>query len=362
MIFHRIYETLMQMLMRTSFNLPKRLKFYRILAKATDEKRHGVRVKQVLEHLMHLEKRSNKNSMIYKMYKSWVNQLNQGKGLGVIMGKFVPPAEAMIISASETSGKISDGFVLVTEVARVQSQFKKVFKEALIGPLVILTSAFAAINFFCIKIFPSIAASLDVNQMSGVSKFVLGVVDGYVIWFPASIVILIGLVGFITWALPNYKAGFRVKLENIPPFSLYRISVGCSFLHAFNSLTKSGVQQVKALQQMSQFASPYLRYRIDKILYLMNRGMPFGQSLINSRLNFPDKDVIDELSMHAESGSIDAVLSEIVDDLNVDGLELIKLQAAIAKYFCTLITVGLILFLVFGLFSFVKDMQALTMH
>jgi type II secretory pathway component PulF len=362
MILYTFFVWFTQQLMRYNFNLSKRLKFYRILVKATDERRQGVRVKQVLEHLMRIEKRANKNSLMFQMYKSWLQMLNQGKEFGMIISKFVPPAEAMIISAAETSGKISDGFALATEVARTQSDFKKAFQSALVGPIVLLVSTVGVISFFCIHIFPAIADSLDKNQLSGLSSFAVGVMDSYVVWFPTLIISVLVVIIITMWALPNYKAGFRSKLETIPPFSLYRIFVGCSFLHAFNSLTKAGVQQVKSLQKMSGFASPYLKYRIEKIMYFMNRGMSFGQALVSIKLNFPDREVVDELSMHAETGNIDAVLDDVVSDLNTDGLELIKLQAAIAKYVCTTITVVVVLWLVLSLFSFVKDMQAVSMH
>lgn len=353
-----IFETLM----RLNFDLKKRLKFYRMLAKSTDEKRKGVKIQTALEHLMRLEKRNyGEKSLTYKMYKNWLKKLTHGYEFGKIIRNFAPQTEAMIISASETSGKISDGFILAGDVARSQATFIKVFRSAIAVTSITLVMSLTVLSFFCTKVLPSIASSVSVDRMSNYSLFVLRIIKTYHIWFPAFTISAIILLAFIVWAVPNYKHGFRLKLEKIPPFSLYRIVTGCSFLYAFRSLTKSGVPQTQALKRMAEFANPYLKYRIDKILYQMNRGISFGNALINIHLNFPDRDIVDELSIHSESGNIDEALDEVVNNLNEDGLELVKLQAEITKYIGMGIIVVIILFLITGLFSFIKDIQNASM-
>ncbi len=349
-------------IMRLNFNLKKRIKIYRILSKATNELHQGVKIKTALEHLMVLEKKANDDkTLIYKMFKLWIKELTQGREFGQIINDFVPHSEAMIISFSETSGKISDGFALAAQIAKSQANFINAFRNALIAPLVTLTIAFLTLSFFCNGVLPGIANALKVEQLSNFSLIVLHITKSFNVWFPLSIWLFFSLIFFVIWALPNYKAGFRLKLEKFPPFSLYRLVIGCSFLHAFNALTKSGVPQVKTLHRMAKFASPYLKYRIDKILYFMNRGMTFGHALISTRLNFPDKETIDELSMYLESGNMDSAIDMVINNLNEDGFELITIQAKIAQYICTGIIVLVIVFLLFSLFSLVEDMQAVSM-
>ncbi len=353
---------IIKILMRFNFNLKKRIKIYRILSKATNELHQGIKIKTALEHLMLLEKKANSSkTLMYKMFKLWIKELTQGREFGQIINDFVPHAEAMIISFSETSGKISDGFILAANVAKSQSNSVNAFKNALIGPMVTLIVAFLTLSFFCNGVLPGIANALKVEQLSNFSLLVLYITKSFDIWFSFTIGLFFILIIFVIWALPNYKAGLILKLEKYPPFSLYRLVVGRSFLHAFNALTKSGVPQVKALQRMSKFATPYLKYRVEKILYFMNRGMTFGHALISSRLNFPDKEILDELSMYSESGNMDLVLDTVINNLNDDGLELIKIQAKIAQYSCTGIIVLVIVFLLFSLFSLVQDMQSVSM-
>lgn len=354
-----LLQLIIQILFKFNFNLKRRLKLYRLLAKTTNEKRNGVKIKLALEHLMKIEKKNySDKTLMYRMYKIWIKKLNQGQEFGKILKPYIPPTEAMIISATETAGSISDGFYLANQIAKNQAIFIRIFKNAIISPTITLVAALGILSFFCLKVLPGLAGSLDANQMSSFSLFMAKVINNYELYFSVFIVAFIGLILLIIWALPNARAGIRLYLEKIPPFSIYRIVTGCSFLYAFSALSKAGLQQTDSLKRMADFAKPYLRYRIEKILYQMNRGVSFGVSLINTRLNFPDRDIVDELSMHSEAGNIEDALDEIITEMQIDGVELISLQAEITKYIGMALIIIVVLFIVTGLFSFIADIQA----
>ncbi len=160
-------------LMRLNFDLKKRLTFYRIMMKATDEKRHGIRVKQLLESLIKIEMRNNKHSLTCKMYQRCLQSLNKGLEFGWILSEYIPASEAMIIAASETSGKISEGFMLADSVARNQSQLKNAFISALLGPSITLLMTIVILSFFCIKIIPILQASMIGVTLSSYSQILI---------------------------------------------------------------------------------------------------------------------------------------------------------------------------------------------
>ncbi len=163
---------------------------------------------------------------------------------------------------------------------------------------------------------------------------------------------------FTLWALPNYRSGFRLILDKFPPFSIYRILVGVSFLHTLSALTKAKLKQNDALIEMKRFAQPYLIYRINKYLMSINNGKSLGQALISTKLNFPDEYVIKELAMYAESGNIDDAMHEVIHSLNEDGLELVNKQAGILKTISFAWIMTLIMILIMSIFTFVMDLQA----
>ena len=110
-----MFKLFSQTIMKMEFDQAKRLQLYRILSKATDEKRRGVKVLSVLSSLMKQEKRS---STMYKLYALWSKQIANGLRFSEAIQGFVPPAAAMLISANESAGSISDGFKMALELAK----------------------------------------------------------------------------------------------------------------------------------------------------------------------------------------------------------------------------------------------------
>ena len=351
-----MFKFINNFIMKMSFKQNKRLQLYRILNKTTDEKRRGLKVLNVLGSL---KKQEKKHSAMYKIYSLWIKQLNNGFRFSEVIKDYVPAAEAMLISANEKAGKISDGFKMALDLANQKKQFTNIVIQALTMPAILFTMGIIVLSYFCSSIIPSLSNTVPLDKMSNLSLFVLHTSSSFGVWMPMFLISCGAIVMFTIWALPNYKAGFRIKLDNLPPFSIYRIVVGISFLHTLSALVKARLKQTDALIEMKRFAPPYLNYRIDKYLQQINRGTPLGGALISTKLNFPDKEIIKELSMYAESGNIDEAMNEVIASLSEDGIELITKQAAILKSISIAWIVGLIGFLSLSLFTFMIDLQSM---
>lgn len=343
--------------MKMTFNLKTRLKFYRIMSRQTDEKKRGVKPLLVINSLIKIQEQSKgKQTSLSKIYRFIKFRLELGKSLGETLQEFVPATEASQIYAAEMSGKISDGFIMAMDVAKQQQLFSKEFKSALISPTINLCLSFGVINMFFKTLVPAMSNSLSESQMSSLSLFLIDAANYFNYISFATIMIALVVVSWTIWALPNYNGRFRIYLEKIPPFSMYKLMVGCSFLYSLNSLMKSRVAQQQALLTIKRFASPYLTLRINKILAQTNKSI--GEAMLEMRLDFPDKEVIDELAMASEQGVITEALPEITEDLSVDGVELVKMQAQVAKTATMLVTVASLMTMLVGIFSFLSDMQS----
>lgn len=341
--------------MKMAFKLSARLRFYRTMARQTDNTKRGVKPVLVLQSLIRNEEIGGKRTALSKLYRHIKSRLELGKRLGEVLQEFAPSAETSQIYASEVAGRISQGFIMASEVAKQQTVFKKVFKEALFTPMINLSMAVGIMVLFFQTLVPAMGGSLNPDNVSLLSEVLINIAPDFVYYLSIVGVIVAVLVAWTIWALPNYNGTLRVKLENIPPFSMYRIMTGCSFLYAYTALTKS-IAQNQALITIRQFATPYLKLRINKILAQTDRSI--GEALLHLKMNFPDKEVINEIAMASEQGVLVEAMPEIVDNLSIDGLELIKLQAGIAKTFATVLMVGSILLLIVGIFTFMNDLQA----
>jgi type II secretory pathway component PulF len=342
--------------MKMAFNLSTRLRFYRIMKNQTDGTKRGVKTVDVLQSLIRNEEVKGKKTTLSKLYRHIKTRMELSKRLGEILQEFVPVSEASQIYAAEISGRISNGFAMASEVAKQQKEFKAVFKEALVGPTINVIMAFGILAMFFNTLVPSMTGALNVDNMSVFSQTLLDISEDFNYYLIGMATFLVALIAWTIWALPNYNGKFRLKLEKIPPFSMYRLMTGCSFLYAMNSLNKSGVPQNQALGIIKQFATPYLKLRINKILSQTDRSL--GEALLHLKMDFPDREVVNEIAMASEQGVLVEAMPVIVENLGSEGLELIKLQAQVAKVFAMLIMAGAIMILLAGMSTFLNDIQA----
>lgn len=344
--------------MKMAFNLSRRLKFYRTMARQTDEKRRGQKPIVILTALIKQQECRNKEkpTTLSKLYRNIRSRLELGRKVGEVLQDYVPATEASQIYAAEVSGKITDGFKMAMDVAQQQTAFTKAFKDALIGPIINLLLSFGILTMFFKTLVPSMLNNSNQEQMS-ILLICLSTVSQHFDFIAAVVVTVIILLAlWLRWALPNYNGSFRLLLDKYPPFSMYKIMTGCSFLYALNALMKSRVPQNKALETIKEFAAPYLKLRINKILEQTNRTL--GEAIINMNMDFPDREVIDEMAMASDQGILSEALPDIISSLNVDGIELVKLQSQILKGVTLSLVIGSMMLMLGGMFGFLANMPS----
>lgn len=342
--------------MKLAFNMQQRLRFYRIMSRQTDNSKRGVKPVLVLSSLIRNEEmgKRGKQTPLSKLYRHIRSRLERGRLIGETLQEFAPSSEVSQIYASELSGRINIGFTKASEIAKQQATFRKIFKEALFTPLIQISMAIGILSMFFGELVPSLTNSIDKNNMSDYSSILVALADYFDPLLYLGLTIAITAIAWTIWALPNYNGKFRITLDKLPPFSVYRIMNGCSFLYALNSLMMSDMSQQQALLVINKSASPYLRYRINRILRQTDKSI--GEALLNLRMNFPDKSVIDEIAMSSEQGVLVEAMPEIIANLNNDGVELITNQAKLTKAVAFIILVGTVVFLLSGVMSFILDL------
>lgn len=341
---------------RFNFGINERVQLYRMLAKTTDEKRKGLKIIQIIEHLIKLDKKRSGHGIHLRMHKRWMSELKEGKPFGQILKKYAPPIEAMIIYSCETSGALSMGFELATDVAMMQQEFARLLKKSIAAAIFNFIGALALLSFFCTKIMPSLGSFIPPNARNSLTNFWLDLSYSYNTWFPILIVAIIVIVITISIIMRLYVGRGRKYIDKFPPFSVYRLVVGCSFLYSVNALSRAGIQHAKSLEITQKFAAPYLKYRIERILSYMNQGQSLGEAIMSINLDFPDKDFIDQLELYASQGVLDEMFEQVVLDMRAEGRDFIEKQGAVIKYAGLILNSLILLFAAIGFFSMVFNL------
>lgn len=349
------HNWLSQISKKSAMNYKQRQKIYRMLEKMTGEPA-TLQINEAIDELRTLEVSKELKSRLWYVYDDIMEQMRSSDAdFAKALAKYVPQQDTMIIASSEQDD-ITHGFTTVIENNKKTSEMKKAFVQALAYPLLMVGVLLVLLFYFSVQVIPAFMESMQPEVvLSPSSSFLVDMAYGFGWWFSSLIIAVVGVVGFIIWALPNLTHKLRKYLENIVPFNMYRIMVGCGFLFALNSLGKSGYLQYEALEQMLKLAKPYLRYRIQILMEQMADGLDIGEALIYSKLNFPDKQMVRELAIQIKYSEDDA-LEVLSSTLAEDGLEAIKIQAQVMRFLITFFVFGVIAFLYFAVYQFGNDL------
>ncbi len=326
LILINFYNTICELNKKSAMSYKNRMAMYRMLEKMTGEPA-TLQINEAITELKNLQANSDYKSRMWFVFDDVIEQMRSTDAdFAKALSKYVPQQDTMILSASEQDD-ITLGFTTVIENNKKTSAMKKAFTQALSYPLLMLLVLLALLYYFSTEVIPAFTDHLPDDAVLSPSSLVLVyMADSFKWWFSILSLVTLVLTSFIIWALPNLASYQRKYLENIAPFNMYRIMVGCGFLFALNSLGRAGFMQIDALEQMVQLAKPYLRHRILVIMDLMAEGMDMGQALIKSNLDFPDKQMVRELAIQTKYSDDDS-LEVLSSTLAEDGLESIKRQA-----------------------------------
>lgn len=343
---------------RIQITVDLRLKMYDMLDSYISS---GIGLKEALDKMANIEKsRNSKRSPLYKAYSLMMKRLALGKKLGDLFDDIAPVEERMVINAV-SSNNLKNCFKAAIDIATVTRKMNRSFYGALIYPAVLFTLAYAFLIVFAAYLMPSFIQSIpQTNELSTFTKFGISLSHNVKYWVPISLSIIFGLVLTIIIALPNWKGYLRKNFDNVPPFNMYRLKVGCGFLIAVAGLIRGGVKLDQAMGQMTKYAKPYLRHRISSVLFYIKRGVNLGVALTKTKLDFPDPDMVDRIGVYAIGNNFANRMDILAKEFAQQGIEKIATQAAIARNCGLILVVSVILMILGTTFSITNDLKAVA--
>jgi len=104
---------------------------------------------------------------------------------------------------------------------------------------------------------------------------------------------LVALVATLWVAVISWSGRGRRTADRFPPFSLYRLITGWSFLAVMAEFLRVGIDlSDDTFLRLEQVSSPYVRRRIAAIRRQMQQGHPFGRAMRLAGADFPDPSMI----------------------------------------------------------------------
>ena len=280
----------------------------------------------------------------------WSKKLQNGIPFSDALKGWAPDRERLMLSV----GDVSDLEMALLNLIRVTEGSAKMVRP-IIGAVTYPSFLFmmAVLIIYAIGAYmvpPMIDAAPDV-VWTGLARDLVDVSywikDYWIIAFSALPIIMVVIYSTIgIWTGP-----IRAFFDKLPPWSLYKVFTGISWLLALSALVKGGTPVSTALRALRRDSSRYLKERIDKTLIYINAGENLGQALAKTNLDFPDIEIIGDLKIYSELDNFEEALEKLANDWLDESVYLIEQKASMLNMVALLSIGGVIAWAVMGTFE-----------
>lgn len=292
----------------------------------------------------------------------WAAVMKNGRKISEAVREWVTTEEAMLLMAGEQSGSLPEAMVSVVTVTKSKTNIKSAVIGGIAYPFFLILMSFGVMYLFNFKIIPAFSRAVRGEAWTGMAKTMVdmsGFAQTWLHWIALLIVLLIISV-FVS--MPIWSGPWRTVADRFPPYSIYRVMQGSSWLIALSALIQAGVRLDSALEQLSANSSVWGKVRINAALRGLRAGRNLGEALQQSGYEFPDREIISDIRVYATKSGFDEALRLIGEDWITESVE--RIQSLMAKVFSgtLLVAAAIIAFEVSGLLAMQLQLSQIMQH
>lgn len=342
--------------LKLQFGFKGRMKIYRKLGKFLS---NGYAMAPALDEMYGFAIEGGRSTKIEAMV---LNDARRGvaNGLGLAYGlkDWIPNGERLIIEGGEQSGKLDialDKAVQITQAART---IKGTLVGGLFYPFLLIALTIGFMIMFGTNVIPAFEEILPREQWTGLAGQMSFLADFIQTWLAPSIIAVMATVIVVSYSLPRWVKGLRVKADKIVPYSIYRTIQGAGFMMTLAGMLQSGIPLERSLEILSTNAAPWYRERIERTRHLINSGNDLGPALHMTGYQFPDRDSINELRAYSKLSNVEDALEHLAKTWLEETVEKIKVQTGIMRNIAFLFLGGVFGWITFGMVAVQQQISA----
>lgn len=341
----------------SQFNGKKRIKFYERVSRYLS---NGLKLKDAVELLYEQASEKSRYDSTAVLLREILFKMDHGQRLGDALRDAIPETESMLIVAGEissASGALPDSFDMACDIIRARQTMIQTIVKSLTMPTLWLLAVFFTFWGFGRYVVPDLEDLLQDATGTAAGLVSIGEFMNSP-WALSPLIAFIVLVVAIFGTLKSWKGGVRAMFDRIPVWSFYRLLIGGGWLFSIGAMVRSGIKVNDALLSTLESVSgsgkrsnPWLAYRLEMALEQFHGGKNIGKALQATGLNFPDKDLLDDLVVYAQMDSFDSLLFKVAKEWIDEGVELVKVQAGALKLIVEIIAYVSLAYLAFAVLA-----------
>lgn len=279
---------------------------------------------------------------------------SEGKSLSEVLKEWATPGEVLLIKSGEDSGNLQEAFETIKNLLEKTAGMKKAVKSELGYPIFLLILLFGMIIGFAKFMLPTLTSMSSPDTWDGKSQALYSLstaVDEN--WI--SIILFIIVMSFvITYTIPRLRGRVREKLDNFPPYSIYKTIQSGLLLISLGTLMASGVSFRKSLVSIQENSGPYLADKVKEIVDNVDSGMDNGKAINTKFIGKIGNDIED----YSSGSSIEEALGQLGNSAIDDTVESIKVKAGYVKTFTLFLVGGFIIWMYGSFMAIVNDVTS----
>jgi type II secretory pathway component PulF len=251
-----------------------------------------------------------------------LRSLETGGSMSAVLGLWVSDQEHSLIRSGEKANKPVPALRKTIFALKMRGRLTKALMGALLMPVLLFLGIFIGLFIVGFGLVPTFLQIMPLERWHGDTRTLIDMGLFASHWAIPIVVGTTVLLGALAWSFPNLTGPLRDRLDQIPPWSIFRMFHGSVFLLNLSTLL-SNTPMEDALRIMSEKASPYIKERLTHALRGLAKGKNIGEALHLAEHRFPDDNSIGFLRvLSARAGFIEALDGSIEDwlDQNIDAI------------------------------------------
>ena len=293
-----MFDSVDRYLAKASFTYSKKKRVLRQIQRLI---RANVQLGDALDNLYDLysDGGKKKSNNIAVAVKEWRRAVDQGQTLASGMRPWLATSEFMILEAGERGGNLDTAFSEALEAGRVTKEITRTVVAGTLYPIVLIFLLIGVMYGFSIEVIPAFAQVLEPQKWTGNAAILYDISQVVVTWTPIVVPAIFASIIAIVLTMPILIGPIRVTLDRFPPWSIYKVVQGASFMISLRGFLSAGIPTPDALRKIHEAGNPYMRERVRVILRGVNSGKNLGDAMRYSGHRFPDPDINGEISIYS---------------------------------------------------------------
>lgn len=292
----------------------------------------------------------NPNEPIAIAIASWARSLQNGSNFSDALKGWAPDRERLMLSVGDVSD-LEGAILNLIKVTEGSTKMIRPIISAIAYPAFLMMMSVLILYGIGAYMVPPMIDAAPGTVWRGMAKNLVDLSTWIQKYWIVAFSILPILMIIIYMTIGVWTGIIRKYFDKIPPWSLYKVFVGISWLLALSALVKGGTPVSIALRALRRDSSRYLQEKTDAALVYINNGDNLGQALAKTGYDFPDKEIVADLKIYSELDNFEEALDKMANDWLDESVYLVEQKASILNMVALLSVAGIIAWAVMGTFE-----------